>query len=65
MTDHAALESAINSAWEARAEFSTATKGEARDAVTEALELIDKGELRAASPNAGTSPMGMLEPSDS
>ena len=55
MTDHAALESAINSAWEARAEFSTATKGEARDAVTEALELIDKGELRAASPNADKS----------
>tara|TARA_Y100000780_G_C13595529_1_gene382456 strand:- start:144 stop:977 length:834 start_codon:yes stop_codon:yes gene_type:complete len=55
VTDHAALESAINSAWEARAEFSTATKGEARDAVTEALELIDKGELRAASPNADKS----------
>ena len=55
MTDHAALESAINSAWEARAEFSTATKGEARDAVTEALELIDKGQLRAASPNADKS----------
>ena len=50
MTDHSALEAAINSAWEARADLSTSTQGETRDAVNEALTLIDKGEARAAAP---------------
>ena len=51
MTDHSALESAVDAAWEARSELSPATRGETRDAVVSALQLIDKGELRAASPD--------------
>ena len=43
-----ALESTINSAFDARETISTATKGEVRDAVDSALELLDKGEARVA-----------------
>ena len=43
-----ALESTINGAFEARHGISTATKGEIRDAVESALELLDKGEARVA-----------------
>ena len=43
-----ALESTINSAFEARDGISTATRGEVRDAVESALELLDKGEVRVA-----------------
>src|ERR1041384_2341928 len=43
-----ALESSVNSAFEARDGISTATKGEVRDAVDSALELLDKGEARVA-----------------
>jgi 2,3,4,5-tetrahydropyridine-2-carboxylate N-succinyltransferase len=43
-----ALESAINSAFDARETISTATKGEVRDAVDSALDLMDKGEARVA-----------------
>src|SRR5215831_19165510 len=43
-----ALESTINAAFEARDGVSTATKGEVRDAVERALELLDKGEARVA-----------------
>src|SRR5215470_6701065 len=43
-----ALESTINAAFEARDGVSTATKGEVRDAVESALELLDKGEARVA-----------------
>src|SRR5579863_6002136 len=43
-----ALESIINSAFEARDGISVATKGEVRDAVDLALELLDKGEARVA-----------------
>jgi len=46
-----AIQAAIESAWDARADISPATKGEARDAVTEALNLLDSGELRVASPS--------------
>ncbi len=53
MTDTAQLQSAINSAWDDRDSVSTSTKGEVRDAVVETLKLVDGGELRAASPNAG------------
>jgi len=42
------LESTINSAFEARDGISTATKGEVREAVDHALELMDKGEARVA-----------------
>src|SRR6266403_5826278 len=43
-----ALESTINSAFEARDGISTATRGEVRDAVDHALDLLDKGEARVA-----------------
>jgi 2,3,4,5-tetrahydropyridine-2-carboxylate N-succinyltransferase len=43
-----ALESTINTAFEARDSVSAATKGEVRDAVEHALDLLDKGEARVA-----------------
>lgn len=43
-----ALESTIDSAFEARDGISTTTKGEVREAVESALELLDKGEARVA-----------------
>jgi 2,3,4,5-tetrahydropyridine-2,6-dicarboxylate N-succinyltransferase len=45
---NAALESAVNNAFEAIGNVSTSTKGEVRDAVDTALELMDKGEARVA-----------------
>jgi len=42
------LETTINNAFEARDGISTSTKGEVRDAVDHALELMDKGEARVA-----------------
>ena len=42
------LESTINAAFDARDTISTTTKGEVRDAVDHALELLDKGEARVA-----------------
>ncbi len=45
---HAALEKAIESAWDARDTISVATKGEARDAIEATLEALDKGTLRVA-----------------
>ncbi|WP_122464570.1 2,3,4,5-tetrahydropyridine-2,6-dicarboxylate N-succinyltransferase [Brevundimonas lutea] len=49
MTDRAQLETVIEQAWEARADISTATKGEVREAVETALALLDSGEARVAS----------------
>ncbi|MEM1313346.1 MAG: 2,3,4,5-tetrahydropyridine-2,6-dicarboxylate N-succinyltransferase [Pseudomonadota bacterium] len=49
MTDHAALEAAIDSAWEARDGISPATTGETREAIEEGLRLLDSGEARVAS----------------
>ncbi len=43
-----ALESTVNAAFDAREGISTSTKGEVRDAVDHALELLDKGEARVA-----------------
>jgi 2,3,4,5-tetrahydropyridine-2,6-dicarboxylate N-succinyltransferase len=43
-----ALESTVNTAFDARDGISTATKGEVREAVDHALELLDKGEARVA-----------------
>src|ERR1700720_2853350 len=43
-----ALQSTVNPAFDARDGISTATKGEVRDAVDHALELLDKGEARVA-----------------
>src|SRR5438270_6041422 len=48
MMSVSALESTVNNAFEARDGISTATRGEVRDAVDHALELLDKGEVRVA-----------------
>ncbi|MBX9575713.1 MAG: 2,3,4,5-tetrahydropyridine-2,6-dicarboxylate N-succinyltransferase [Caulobacteraceae bacterium] len=47
MTDH--LETVIEAAWEDRANVSAATHGEVRDAVEQALEMLDSGRARVAS----------------
>ena len=44
---------AIETSWEGRAAVSSATRGEARDAVEAALEALDAGRLRVASPGDG------------
>src|SRR5664279_4691245 len=44
----ASLEATINTAFDARDGISTATKGEVREAVDHALDLLDKGEARVA-----------------
>jgi 2,3,4,5-tetrahydropyridine-2-carboxylate N-succinyltransferase len=46
--DHAALEAAIEAAWEAREALTPATRGPARDAVEETLAALDAGRLRVA-----------------
>jgi len=43
-----ALESTINAAFDAISSITTSTQGEVRDAVDQALELLDKGEARVA-----------------
>ncbi|MDR5653615.1 2,3,4,5-tetrahydropyridine-2,6-dicarboxylate N-succinyltransferase [Ruixingdingia sedimenti] len=45
---NAALETAIEAAWEARDTITSATRGAARDAIEETLEALDKGRLRVA-----------------
>ena len=45
---HAALESTINAAFDARDTITAATKGEVRDAVEAALALLDSGKARVA-----------------
>jgi len=50
---HAALETAIDAAWEARDSITAATTGEARDAIEATLEALDKGVLRVAERDAG------------
>jgi 2,3,4,5-tetrahydropyridine-2-carboxylate N-succinyltransferase len=49
MTDLAAT---IDAAWEDRAALNTGTTGAVRDAVEEALSLLDRGEARVAAPAA-------------
>ena len=49
---HAALETAVNTAWEARDTITAQTKGEARDAVEATLAALDKGTLRVAEKQA-------------
>lgn len=46
------LKTAIEAAWENRASISPATKGEVRDAVEAALDLLDGGNARVAEPGA-------------
>lgn len=45
----AALQSVIEKAWDDREQVSISTKGEVRDAVETALDLLDSGKLRVAS----------------
>lgn len=45
---YAALEAAIESAWEARDSITPATRGEARDAIESTLTALDSGTLRVA-----------------
>ncbi|MEN3931379.1 2,3,4,5-tetrahydropyridine-2,6-dicarboxylate N-succinyltransferase [Microvirga sp. W0021] len=47
------LASTIEAAWENRAEINAATKGETRDAVENALNLLDSGKARVAEKEAG------------
>lgn len=45
------LQTAINAAWDNRADLSPATTGEARDAIETAILALDSGEMRVASPS--------------
>lgn len=45
------LQSTIDAAWEARADLGLDTQGEVRDAVSEALNLLDSGQARVAEPD--------------
>jgi len=47
------LASTIENAWEAKDTISTATKGEVREAVSEALNLLDSGQARIAQKDSG------------
>ncbi len=53
MTDTASLQSVIDAAWEARAELTTETRGEVRDAVEAALAGLDNGSFRVAERDGG------------
>jgi len=50
---HGDLQVSVDAAWENCDEISTSTKGEARDAVVTALELMDSGEARVAEKSGG------------
>jgi len=50
---HAALQSTIDDAWEARDSVSSETHGDVRDAVNKALNLMDSGEARVAEKISG------------
>jgi len=45
---YAALEAAIETAWDARDTITPSTKGEARDAIETTLDALDSGKLRVA-----------------
>ncbi len=49
-SDRAELERAIEAAWEARDTVTPETGGEVRAAIETSLEMLDKGDLRAAEP---------------
>jgi len=51
--DLTSLETAINTAFDARDTITSNSKGAVRDAVTEALYLLDSGEARVATPTGG------------
>ena len=47
------LAATIDAAWENRAEIGVSTKGAVRDAVEQAIELLDSGEVRVAEKSGG------------
>lgn len=49
----AQLSAVVEAAWETRAEITAATRGEVRDAVDAALDLLDRGEVRVAEKTNG------------
>jgi len=51
---HAALAKSIESAWDQRNSVGPATRGEIREAIETALDLLDRGEARVADKVAGT-----------
>ena len=51
---HSDLENAIDNAWEDAASINTSTKGEVRDAVEAALDLMDSGVARVAEKSASS-----------
>jgi 2,3,4,5-tetrahydropyridine-2-carboxylate N-succinyltransferase len=51
---HADLAQTIDAAWEARAEINSSTQGAVREAVNEALNLLDSGKARVAERQAPT-----------
>jgi len=53
MTDTAALQSTIETAWEDRDSINLQTTGDVRDAVERALKLMDSGEARVAEKASG------------
>jgi 2,3,4,5-tetrahydropyridine-2-carboxylate N-succinyltransferase len=48
MTDHSGLKATIEAAWEGRDKIDASAAGAIRDAVGEALALLDRGEVRVA-----------------
>jgi 2,3,4,5-tetrahydropyridine-2-carboxylate N-succinyltransferase len=50
---HSALKSAVEAAWDARDSVSVTTRGEVREAVETALNLLDRGEARVAEKKGG------------
>src|SRR3954470_14512949 len=51
--DIGGLQTAVDAAWENRTKVSATTKGETRDAVDSALELLDRGAVRVAEKQSG------------
>ena len=55
---NAALEAAIEAAWDARDTITPATKGETRDAIEATLTALDSGKLRVAEKRGARQPVG-------
>mgnify|MGYP002382078725 CR=1 FL=1 len=51
--DLSGLEATIEKAFDERDQISTSTRGEIRDAIEAALDLLDRGEVRVAEKQAG------------
>ena len=48
------LKGQVEAAWDTRENLSSSTTGPVRDSVTQALDLLDRGELRVAEKNGGS-----------